>query len=126
MANRNPNYEILFISVSFTRIEIVASSMCVFGYADTYFVQGHSAAHKSDADAVKMLEYIIDNIFLEFGGRIFQQTNGISMGTNCALLLANLFSHSYESDIHVDDVISLKSVSNSSAHVNSKLTKLLS
>ena len=43
-----------------------------------------------------MLEYIIDNIFVQFGGRIFQQTNGIPMGTNCALLLANLFSYSYE------------------------------
>ena len=31
-----------------------------------------------------MLEYLIDNIFVEFGGRIFQQI----MGTNCAPLLA--------------------------------------
>ena len=43
-----------------------------------------------------MLEYLIDNIFVEFGGRIFQQTIGIPMGTNCAPLLADLFLYSYE------------------------------
>ena len=42
-------------------------------------------------DVIKMLEYLIDNIFVEFGGRIFQQTIGILMGTNCAPLLADLF-----------------------------------
>ena len=43
-----------------------------------------------------MLEYIIDNIFVEFSRRIFQQTIGIPMGTNCAPLLAYLFLYSYE------------------------------
>jgi hypothetical protein len=33
-----------------------------------------------------------------FGGRIFQQTVGIPMGTNCASLLADLFLYSYEAD----------------------------
>jgi hypothetical protein len=33
-----------------------------------------------------------------FGGRVFQQTIGISMGTNCAPLLADLFLYSYEAD----------------------------
>ena len=45
----------------------------------------------SDADVVKMLEYLIDNIFVEFGGRIFQQTIGIPMVTNCAPLHADMF-----------------------------------
>ena len=45
----------------------------------------------SDADVIKMLEYLIDTIFVEFGGRIFQQTIGILMGTNCAPLLADFF-----------------------------------
>ena len=38
----------------------------------------------SDADIVKMLEYLIDKIFVEFGGRIFQQRIDISMDTNYA------------------------------------------
>jgi hypothetical protein len=29
---------------------------------------------------------------------MFQQTTGISMGTNCAPLLAELFLHAYEAD----------------------------
>jgi hypothetical protein len=45
-----------------------------------------------------MLEFLIDNIFVIFGGRVFQQTVGIPMGTNCAPLLADLFLYSYEAD----------------------------
>ena len=70
----------------------------VIGYKDTYFVRDHSDAPQkySDVDVIKMLEYLINNIFVEFGGRIFQQTIGIPMGTNCEPLLADLFLYSYE------------------------------
>ena len=72
----------------------------VIGYKDTYFVRDHSDAPQmySDAGVIKMLEYLIDNSFVEFGGRIFQQTIGIPMGTNCAPLLADLFLYSYEAE----------------------------
>ena len=43
-----------------------------------------------------MMEYQIDNICVEFCGRIFQQSIGIPMGTNCAL--AHLFLYSYEAE----------------------------
>jgi hypothetical protein len=33
-----------------------------------------------------MLEFLIDNIFVSFGGTLFQQVVGIPMGTNCAPL----------------------------------------
>ena len=45
-----------------------------------------------------MLEYLIDSFFVEFDGRVYQQTIGIPMGTNCALLLADLFLYSYEAE----------------------------
>ena len=45
-----------------------------------------------------MLEFLIDNIFVECGGVIFQQVIGIAMGTNCARLLADLFLDSYEAE----------------------------
>jgi hypothetical protein len=45
-----------------------------------------------------MLEILIDNIFVQFGGRVFQQTISIPMGTNCASLLADLFLHDYQAD----------------------------
>jgi hypothetical protein len=52
----------------------------------------------SETDIINMLEFLIDNIFVIFGGRVFQQTVGIPMGTNCAPLLANLFIYSYDTD----------------------------
>ena len=39
----------------------------------------------------KMTEFLIDNIFVQFGGRLFRQVIGIPMGTNCAPLPADLF-----------------------------------
>jgi hypothetical protein len=45
-----------------------------------------------------MLEFLIDNIFVSFGGTLFQQVVDMPMGTNCALLLADLFLYSYESE----------------------------
>ena len=39
-----------------------------------------------------MLDFLIDNIFLRFGGRVLQQTIGIPMGTKCALLLVRFVS----------------------------------
>ena len=38
-----------------------------------------------------LFNHLIDNIFVEFGGRIFQQTIGIPMVATCAPLLADLF-----------------------------------
>ena len=52
----------------------------------------------SETDIFNMLEFLIDNIFAMFGGRVFQQTVGIPMDTNCAPLLADLFLYSYEAD----------------------------
>jgi hypothetical protein len=43
--------------------------------------------------------FLIDNIFVSFGGTLFQQVVGIPMGTNCAPLLADLFLYSYESEL---------------------------
>ena len=45
-----------------------------------------------------MLDFLIDNIFVLFGGRVFQQTIGIPMGTNCVPLLADLFLHAIDAD----------------------------
>ena len=66
----------------------------------TYFVQNHSDAENkyTENDVVRMLEFLIDNIFVECGGLIFQQVIGIPMGTNCAPLLADLFLYSYEAE----------------------------
>ena len=65
----------------------------VIGRDRSYFVKHHSDSTKtfSETDIISMVEFLIDNIFVMFGGRVFQQTVGIPMGTNCAPLLADLF-----------------------------------
>ena len=52
----------------------------------------------------KMIEFLIDNIFVQSGGRLFRQVIGIPMGTNCAPLLADLFLYSYENEF-LDNMI---------------------
>ena len=76
-----------------------------------------------------MLEFLVDNIFVVLGGKVFQQIVGIPMGTNCAPLLADIFLYSYEAEFiqsllstgktklasqfnftyrYIDDVLSIK------------------
>ena len=37
------------------------------------------------------LVYLLDNIFIRFRTKLYRQTIGILMGTNCAPLVADLF-----------------------------------
>ena len=45
-----------------------------------------------------MLKFLVDNIFVVFAGKVFQQIIGIPIGTNCAPLLADIFLYSYEAE----------------------------
>jgi hypothetical protein len=67
----------------------------------SYFVKKTSDSTKKiyETDIINMLEFLIENIFVIFGGRVLQQTVGIPMGTNCARLLADLFLCWYEADL---------------------------
>ena len=47
-----------------------------------------------------MLEFLVDNIFVVFAGKVFQQIIGIPMGT-CAPILADIFLYSYEAEFIV-------------------------
>ena len=42
--------------------------------------------------------YLLDNIFIRFGTKLHRQIVGISIGTNCAPLVAELFLFCYERD----------------------------
>ena len=52
----------------------------------------------------RMVEFLIDNISVKFGGWLFHQVIGIPMGTNCAPLLADFFLYSYETEV-LDNMI---------------------
>ena len=41
------------------------------------------------------LHYLLDNIFIRFGSKLYRQIVGIPMGTNCAPLVADLFFFRY-------------------------------
>ena len=72
----------------------------MLGYNSTYFsnkIQKGKTCYSKE-QVISMLEFLIDNIFVSFGGILFQQVVGILMGTNCAPLLADLFLYSYESE----------------------------
>ena len=45
-----------------------------------------------------MLEFLVDNIFVVFWGKVFQQIVDFPMGTNYAPLLADIFLYSYEAE----------------------------
>jgi hypothetical protein len=55
----------------------------VLGYNSTYFsnkIQKGKTRY-SEEQVISMLEFLIDNIFVSFGGTLFQQVVGIPMGT---------------------------------------------
>jgi hypothetical protein len=62
-----------------------------------YFVKHETKSNKcyTENEVISMLEFLIDSISVEFGGHIFQQIIGISMGTNWSPLLDDLFPYSF-------------------------------
>ena len=44
------------------------------------------------------LTFLLDNIYIRFGIKLFRQIVGIPMGTNCAPLVAELLLFCYERD----------------------------
>ena len=67
-------------------------------------VDTHGKAHWSESPSsvtaclnidknklVEWMEYLIDNVYIKVGNKVFRQTVGIPMGTDCAPQLANLF-----------------------------------
>ena len=46
----------------------------------------------------EVLTFLLDNIYIRFGSKLYQQIVGTPMGTNCAPLVADLFLLCYERD----------------------------
>ena len=44
------------------------------------------------------LHYLLDNVFIRFGSKLYRQIVGIPMGNNCAPIVADLFLFCYERD----------------------------
>ena len=52
----------------------------------------------SSQNVCDALSFLLDNIYIRFGTKLYRQIVGIPMGTNCAPLVADLFLFCYERD----------------------------
>ena len=86
-------------SVRYTHIKVTRAQVYF-----THDINGSGNNMYTTDNICKMIEFLIDNIFVQFGGRLFRQVNGIPVGTNCAPLLADLFLYSYENEF-LDNMI---------------------
>ena len=66
-----------------------------FTSADTYY-RGYSIW--SCQNVCDALSFLLDNIYIRFGTKLYRQILGIPMGTNCAPLVADLFLFYHERD----------------------------
>ena len=73
---------------------LACNEECAFFTPDVYNNHNSWSCQKV-CDA---LVYLLDNIFIRFGTKLYRQTIGIPMGTNCAPLVADLFLFCYERD----------------------------
>ena len=73
---------------------LACNEECAFFTSDVYNNHNLWSCQKV-CDA---LVYLLDNIFIRFGTKLYRQTIGIPMGTNCAPLVADLFLFCYERD----------------------------
>ena len=51
-----------------------------------------------------VLTFLLDNIFIRFGTKLYGQVVGISMDTNCAPLVADVFLFCYDRDFMISKV----------------------
>ena len=100
----------LFTGIEHTDLKSVIEEMvkksfswCKRKYLTFYDTRAKWTKNKSktrlsmDCDTfIKAITWLIDNIFVTFGGFILRQIIGVPMGTNCAPLLANLYLAWYE------------------------------
>ena len=75
---------------------------------------------------IAMIEYLVDNIYVHVGNKVFHQCFGIPMGTDCAPLLANLylfhFEYNYMKNIMKHNKSLAKKFSNTFRYIDDLLT----
>ena len=86
-------------SVRYTHIKVTRTKVYF-----THDINGGRDGMYTADNICKLIEFLIDNISVQFGGRLFRQMIGIPVGTNCAPLLADIFLYSYENEF-LDNMI---------------------
>ena len=109
ISNGNSSHFMKTISLYLVKISVNVVTYCtiITWYKidiDSCFCDGQSSKgnnSKSINDRVIIcdaLTFLLDNIFIRFGTKLYRQVVGIPMGTNCAPLVADLFLFCYERD----------------------------
>ena len=80
-------------SVRYTHIKVTREK-----WYFTHDINGSGDNMYTADNICKMIEFFIDNIFVQVGGHLFCQVIGIPVGTDCAPLLADLFLYSFENE----------------------------
>ena len=73
---------------------LACNGECAFFTSDVY--KNHTLW--SCQKVCDVLVYLLDNILIRFGTKLYRQTIDIQMGTNCPSLVADLFPFCYERD----------------------------
>ena len=65
-----------------------------------FFTSGDTKRYKlwSCQNVCEALIYLLDNTYIRFGTKLYRQIVGISMGNNCATLVADMFFFCYKRD----------------------------
>ena len=73
---------------------LACNDQCAFFTSDVY----KNYNLWSCQNVCEALVYLLDDIFIRSGSKLYRQIIGIPMGTNCAPLVADLFLFCYERD----------------------------
>ena len=91
------SYSLLLFVVS--RLPFGSQLGNVFRYRTFYFVFELTRIHVGLALSLcEAFTFLVENIYVQFDGMVYQQIVGIPIGTNCAPLIADLFLYCYERD----------------------------
>ena len=78
---------------------IACNDKKAFSTSKDYYKEYHIGSCQNVCNA---LSFLLDNIYIRFGTKLYRQIVGIPMGTNCAPLVADLFLFCYERDFMKD------------------------
>ena len=69
------------------------------GMLSSHLMQSEIIIYGLVRKCAKALTFLLDNIYIRFGSKLYRQIVGIPMGNNCAPLVADLFLFCYERDL---------------------------
>ena len=76
----------------------------------------------TEDDLISHVEYLIDNIYVNVGNKVYRQCVGIPMGTNCAPLLVNIFyEYQYMRGLLKNNIIKARKFNNTMRYIDDLL-----